>query len=101
MKHLTSAFVVGALLLVLTGCCCDSSKQCTSKHQHTAQCSGSECTDEKKDNSTGSQTTASADTEDQNKKDNSTGSQTTASAGTEDQNNKEHTQPQSKKISAR
>ena len=83
MKHLTSAFVVGALLLVLTGCCCDSDKHCTAKHQHTAQCSGSECTDEKKDNSGSSQTTASADTHE------------------EDHNKKEHTQPQGKKISAR
>lgn len=83
MKNLTAAFVMGALILVLTGCCCDSSKQCTNKHPHTAQCSGSECTDEKKDNSQSSQTTASADTQE------------------EDQNKKEHTQPQSKKISAR
>ena len=83
MKHLTSAFVMGALLLVLTGCCCDSDKHCTAKHQHTAQCSGSECTDEKKDNSGSSQTTASADTNE------------------EDHNKKEHTQPQNRKISAR
>ena len=82
MKNLTSAFILGALLFVLAGCCCDSGKACNTKHPHTAQCSGSECTDEKKDNSHSSET-ACADTQEEN------------------QSKKENTQPQGNKISAR
>ena len=81
MKKLLSVFAVGAALLLLTGCCCD--KNCPPKHQHTAQCSGSECSEEKKDHSQQTQTNAMDDTQnDHNKK-------------------KDDCQVQSQKISAR
>ena len=81
MKKLLSAFAVGAALLVLTGCCCD--KKCPPT-KHTAQnCGSGECTDEKKDNCQNTQTTAAADT------------------GNDDHDHKGNNQPQSKKLSVR
>ena len=82
MKKLLSAFAVGAALLVLTGCCCD--KKCPTSPKCTAQnCGSGECTDEKKDNCQSSQTTAAADTENDN------------------HDHKGNNQPQSQKLSAR